>query len=871
MEIMQHSPFLETFKDFAAGQNDAWLTVVSKGQYHPYTKQQFVSRVEDYCSFFDSRGIESGSTVLVVLKESLDLYAAFWAAVIIGAIPAYFSYPSKKQSLQSFQDGVEHLIAYNQIDLLLVYDELVEDIRATSGSSQFFDKIVRRSEVMPRDFSIDLLKPQNERFLQFSSGTTGAKKGVVITGAALSKQIAAYSSSLGLTTDSKIVSWLPHYHDMGLIACMLMPMMKNIPICMMSPFEWVSDPKILFEAIQKFSGTHIWLPNFALGHLTKSIPDPKFGDYDLTTLQSIVCCSEPVLEGTVSRFIEHFDSIGINEEIFSNCYAMAENTFAMTTTIKGEMTFLNVDYSKLVNENHIEAKESGYPIASAGKPITGTKLKILDEKGSELGENRLGEIYLASDCMLGEYHNNPEATESAFKAGWFNTGDTGFFYEGNLYVAGRTKDTIVVSGENMYPQDIESIINQQEGFIPGRNVVFGVLDEESGTEVVVLLAEVEDGTTPNIKKALKSVHDVLKISVKRCVLLSKNSLTKSTAGKASRLLNKERYLAGDFIDIIDRRRAIHEQESTRDLIDRLFPHLVGIGIGNNENLFDSGLLDSMAFSQLLHHIEEEHGFQIPDAIRDFENFQTISVIENTIQQLKLQTRATHEYSVDSTARQADLQSLRQSFAGDYSQSLKNVFVNAFPFKSSSLFKALLRWSGMEIHPSVRFLGDVRFKIRGQFENIRIGAGVVIGDGVDIRNRENGKILIGDRCAIDDSVRLVAARDGEIALGDGTEIGRNSLINSGGRFRCGSYCLIASSVHVNTSTHGTHRNQFVKSQSHSHGTVILGNDVWIGSGASILMNSRIGDGCIVGGNAIVHGSLEDYGVYGGNPLQLIRKR
>ena len=868
---MQHNPFLETFKDFAAGDDEVWLTVYREGQYHPYTKHQFVERVEDYCFFFNSRGIECGSAVLIILKESLDLYAAFWAATLIGAIPAYFSYPSKKQSGQRFLDGVEHLLSYNRINLVLAYDELFEDIGAESVSRQVFDKVALMSEVLPGEFPVDKLIPQEERFLQFSSGTTGAKKGVLITGRALSKQISAYSSLLGLTRDSKIVSWLPHYHDMGLIACMLMPMIKNIPICMMSPFEWVNDPKILFEVIQKSSGTHVWLPNFSLGHLTKSIPNPQAGNYDLSTLQSIVCCSEPVLKGTVSRFFEHFNCIGIYEGMLSNCYAMAENTFAMTTTTRGEATFLNVDYSKLVNDNYIEENNSGYAIASVGKPIAGTELRILDENGISLGENRLGEIYLKSDCMLDEYHNNPEVTEAAFKAGWFNTGDTGFFRQENLYVVGRTKDTIVVSGENMYPQDIESIINQQEGFLPGRNVVFGVLDEDSGTEVVVLLAEVEDGATPDIKKALKRIFDELNVSVRHCVLLLKNSLIKSTAGKASRALNKEKYLAGGFTDLIVSREDIGQQRSARDLIDRLFPHVATIGITSKESLFDSGLLDSMAFSQLLYGIEEEHGFQIPDAIRDFENFESIEIIEDTIKQLKNQTRATHEYSVDSAARNADLQLLRQSFALDRSQSLKNAFVNAFPFKSGSVFKLILRWAGMDIHESVRFLGDVRFKVRGRFENIRIGAGVVIGNGVDIRNRENGKIIIGDRCAIDDSVRLVAARDGEIVLGDGTEIGRNSLINSGGKFRCGSYCLIASSVHVNTSTHGTHRDQFVKSQPHSHGSVILGNDIWIGSGASILINSRIGDGCIVGGNAIVSGSLVEYGVYGGNPLKLIRKR
>ena len=178
---------------------------------------------------------------------------------------------------------------------------------------------------------------------------------------------------------------------------------------------------------------------------------------------------------------------------------------------------------------------------------------------------------------------------------------------------------------------------------------------------------------------------------------------------------------------------------------------------------------------------------------------------------------------------------------------------------------------MKIGKNVQFLGDVKFKIRGNISNIFIGDNVRIGKHVDIRNREDGQIILSKNCYIDENVRLVAAREGKIDLGEGTEVGSGSIINSGGILKTGKYCLIAGNVNINSSTHRTDKNSYIKLQDHLHGKIIIGNDVWIGSGSSILMDTHIGDGAIISSNSLVSGVVSDFNIFSGVPAKFLRKR
>lgn len=525
-----------------------WLHLLSGAEETRYTFADIARRVTDYCAFYRELGLGENDTVVIILKESLDLYAAFFAGIITGALPAYYFYPSPKQSVDLFLKSIDNLLLYNEVKVIISYPEVIGVLRDHHAISvPEFVGFIPYTDV-PVTGRIDLDSrhvPPHEAFLQFSSGTTGAKKGVKISSEALMHQVEAYAEFVRFQPGDRIVSWLPHYHDMGLIACMLMPFLLGVPVHMMSPFEWVRNPRLLFDWIARVRGTHVWLPNFALGHLAKSCGDDVPGSFDLSSLKRIVCCSEPVLKDTVDQFIAAFEPAGVRASVFQNCYAMAENTFAMTSTREGPIRFLTVDPEVFRQAHRAVPTDGGRPVSSAGVPLNNIAVKIATDRGEPLPDGSVGEIMIRSNCMLDSYHNNWEETQKAIIDGWFKTGDLGFVHEGELYVTGRSKDMLIVGGENIYPQDIEAILNAKDYLIPGRNVVFGVENPKTGTERIVILAEAApEHLHVDLVPLRTEILNTLGVSVSRIALVPHMTLLKGTAGKISRYLNKQAYLAG---------------------------------------------------------------------------------------------------------------------------------------------------------------------------------------------------------------------------------------------------------------------------------------------------------------------------------------
>lgn len=546
---------MQTFREIIVGHQAAnpempWLALVTGDHAEPYTVQQIAKRTCDYCAFYRSAGVAEGDTVVIILRESLDLIAAFFAGIVCGALPAYYFYPSPKQSVDTFLASIDTLLLHNEVKIIVSYPEVISVLKGHHRISvPEFVGFYESSEV-PVTGRSDLNEfpvPMHEAFLQFSSGTTGAKKGVKISAKALLNQVQAYSEFVPYGPGDKVVSWLPHYHDMGLIACILMPFVLGVPVYMMSPFEWVRNPRMLLDWLARVQGTHVWLPNFALGHLAKSCAEDEPTRYDLSSVKRVVCCSEPVLKVTVDEFLEKFTPSGLSPACLQNCFAMAENTFAMTSTRRGPLSFLTVDTELFRKEHRVRPAAEGRSVTSAGVPLRNIRIEIRTDDGVALPEDHVGEIVIHSDCMLDSYHNNWEQTQVAMAEGWFKTGDLGFFHDGELYVTGRSKELLIIGGENIYPQDIEALLNAKDYLIPGRNVAFGVENPRTGTEQLVILAE---ATPENMHVDLMPLRieivSALGVAVSRVMLLPHMTLLKGTAGKISRYLNKQAYLAGDF-------------------------------------------------------------------------------------------------------------------------------------------------------------------------------------------------------------------------------------------------------------------------------------------------------------------------------------
>jgi len=399
------------------------------------------------------------------------------------------------------------------------------------------------------DFRPHAPHPDDIAFLQHSSGTTGLQKGVALSHRAVLNQLASYARAIDLRPDDVIVSWLPLYHDMGLIAGFIQPLAQGLPLVLMSPFDWVRHPALLFRAIHAYGGTLAWLPNFAYNHLARRVRVRDMEGVRLDSMRMFINCSEPVRDDSHQLFLQRFAEAGVREEMLAVSYAMAENTFAVTQTPPGRPPRLDVVSRQTLSEERVarpaQEDEATTILVSCGPAIPNTQAKAVDDQGRDLPERRVGEIAIRSDCMLTGYYKRPDL-DPFTPDGWYRTGDMGYLADGEVYIVGRKKDLIIHAGKNIYPQDIEAIVNQVPGVHPGRAVVFGVPDEREGTELIVVVAEV-DVADPAERKAIarairQAVAGSSDVTVGYVTLVGPKWLIKTSSGKIARAANREKWL-----------------------------------------------------------------------------------------------------------------------------------------------------------------------------------------------------------------------------------------------------------------------------------------------------------------------------------------
>jgi acyl-CoA synthetase (AMP-forming)/AMP-acid ligase II len=269
-------------------------------------------------------------------------------------------------------------------------------------------------------------------------------------------------------------------------------------------------------------------------------------------------CSEPVRADSHQMFLKRFGTIGVTADMLGVSYAMAENTFAVTQTEIGRPTRLDfIDRLALVEKGEAvpvtEDSLDGVLKVSCGRPIPGTLIRIVNEGGRPLPERQVGEVAVRSNCMLSGYHNRPDI--EPFQDGWYLTGDRGYLAEGELFVIGRSKDLIINAGKNIYPQDIEAIVNEVPGVHPGRVVVFGVLDEREGTELIVVVAEVEMADKSEQKELKKAIRQEVArrsmVTAAYVTLVERQWLLKTSSGKIARAANRQKWVHAERIKILE--------------------------------------------------------------------------------------------------------------------------------------------------------------------------------------------------------------------------------------------------------------------------------------------------------------------------------
>jgi acyl-CoA synthetase (AMP-forming)/AMP-acid ligase II len=537
----------------------------------------FFARAGQYAQALQAAGIQRGDLAVLVLPHGEAVMGGFWGALLMGAIPSIFPFLSDKQDPARYFSTVRQLVEHSGVKALITSTEFEQPLRAALAGLDTAMVLVDDLETPPHD---PLPAPQglplvasregeksrvilrddgvwsftvngdDTAFLQHSSGSTGLQKGVMLSHRAVINQVASYSAAIHLAPDDVVVSWLPLYHDMGLIAGFILPILQGVKLVIMSPFQWVRDPKILLHAIQRQRATLCWLPNFAYNFLATRVRDADIEGLDLSSMRAFVNCSEPVYADSHRQFAERYTPYGLRPDALTTCYAMAENTFAVTQSGIESPATLDVVDRRLLAEARRAVPATGHAatvtLVSCGQPIPNCAIQVVDEQRQPVSERHVGEIALRSNSMLSGYYRRPDATSEVLADGWYYTGDMGYIAGGELYITGRKKDLIIVGGKNVYPQDIENLLNDIPGLHPGRASAFGVFNEQLGTEDIAIVAEVDAEdveTRAAISREIRArVAQNTEVTARYVRLVGAGWLVKTTSGKVARGANKEKFI-----------------------------------------------------------------------------------------------------------------------------------------------------------------------------------------------------------------------------------------------------------------------------------------------------------------------------------------
>lgn len=540
---------------------------------HGVTRREFCEAVARIAWGLSEDAVRSGGCredkdpLLIAHPSALSSIFAFWAGIVLNALPSMFPTQTDKIDKAIYQHNMRQLALHSHARGVFTDRTFGEylggvmpcpmldeaDILAHAAGHTF--------ESLRDDFMADVQPPAPEcyAFLQHSSGTTGLQKGVALSHGSVLNQLSHYAEALALDPSSDvIVSWLPLYHDMGLIAGFMLPLVAGVPLVLMSPFDWVAHPAMLLRAITDYHGTLCWLPNFAYNHMARRVRAPELEGVDLSGVRAFINCSEPVRADSHAAFVRRFEPVGARMDQLAVSYAMAENTFAVTQTPVGEAAHQDmIDRDALHRDGRAIPVDTAHPRAAAqvscGRPIAGTQVKVVRDDGAHADERQVGEVVVRSDCMLSGYYRRDDLV--AFDSdGWYRTGDRGYLAAGEVYIVGRSKDLIITAGKNIYPQDIEDAAYGVEGVHPGRAVAFGVQDQREGTELIALVVEIDpehdhEGERKRIFGELKRrIASQTEVTVSYVTLVARGWLIKTTSGKAARGANRDKWLAQQATD-----------------------------------------------------------------------------------------------------------------------------------------------------------------------------------------------------------------------------------------------------------------------------------------------------------------------------------
>ncbi len=511
--------------------------------------------------YFLSLGLKKGDRLAMIVPDGEDFVLSFFGAVRAGIVPVPMYPPLALGKIDSYIDTAGRILSAAGARMLLTNKQVAPILWSLIDKVPSMEDFIFTEKV--KDHNEKSIKASLEGievtaddtcFLQFTSGSTSDPKGVVVTHGNLISNAHAIMYE-GLTCDPNVdkgVSWLPLYHDMGLIGFVIAPILAEVPVVFIPTLSFVKRPNVWMDTIHKYRGTITFAPNFAFGLVTKRASAKKLASLDLSCLRVLGCGAEPIHADTMRSFCDKFATAGFSANALMPAYGMAEATLAMSfDDLTSPFSSVTIDRD-IYEEEHRAVPYTGddearkLELVACGKTFKDHKVGIMGANDELLPEGEVGEIVFAGPSVSLGYFENPEATAGAIRGEWLHTGDLGFVHNGEVYVSGRQKDLIILNGRNYYPQSIEWEVEHIQGVRRGNIVAFSTTGASS--EDLIIAAETKE-LDPEKREALaqtirKQVHNALGVRAREVALIGAGSLPKTSSGKLQRRKTKTLYENG---------------------------------------------------------------------------------------------------------------------------------------------------------------------------------------------------------------------------------------------------------------------------------------------------------------------------------------
>jgi len=500
-------------------------------------------------------GIGAGEAVAIMLPTSRDFFRVFFGVLLAGAVPVPIYPPARPSQIEDHLRRQSGILANCEARALVTIPEAQPVAGLLRDRVPSLERILVPSQLVTPDFAAALPSrgTQDLALLQYTSGSTGNPKGVTLTHANVLANLRAMGQAVGAGSSDVFVSWLPLYHDMGLIGAWLGGLYYAFPLVVMPPTAFLTRPSRWLHAIHRYRGTLSSAPNFAYEVCATRVDERDLAGLDLGSWRLAFNGAEPVSPGTLSRFAGRFAKYGLRPEALAPVYGLAECAvgLAFPPTERGPRVD-RVDRQEFARSGRALPARSEDPnplrFPGCGQPLPGHQMRIVDEGGRELPERTEGRIEFRGPSATAGYFRNPEATRRLFDGDWLDTGDLGYFAEGEIHLTGRVKDVVIRGGQHVHPFELEEAVGNLAGVRKGCVAVFGVSDPVAGTERIVVLAETRVADLQARSKLRTEIAELaltlLGTPADDIVLAPAHTVLKTSSGKIRRAASRELYERG---------------------------------------------------------------------------------------------------------------------------------------------------------------------------------------------------------------------------------------------------------------------------------------------------------------------------------------